>query len=309
MTKTTLDQWRMFQAVADGGSFAQAAKALNKSQSTVHHAVHKLEQLLGVTLLEIQGRRAIVTETGELLLRRAHYLLEEACKMEAVAESASAGIEARLVIAVDQCFPQHPLYQVLDTVSATYPQLFIELRETVLSGANELLREGEVDLALSPCDMRGQLNEEICNVTFQAVACPAHPLFALPAPLGQEALRVHRQIVLQDSGKQERQDAGWLGSEQRWTVSHLRTSIALVAQGLGFAWLPLPAIEEHLRTGQLKPLPLAQGSTRNVPLFLNFLDGDRLGPVARCFIGELRYQTRDMPVTDDNTQAPVQPPQ
>ena len=44
MARSTLEQWRMFKAVAEHGGFHQAAEVVYKSQSTVHHAVHKLEQ-------------------------------------------------------------------------------------------------------------------------------------------------------------------------------------------------------------------------------------------------------------------------
>lgn len=49
--KSTFEQWRIFQAVVDCGGYAQAAEALNKSQSSLNHAVAKLQQSLGVALL------------------------------------------------------------------------------------------------------------------------------------------------------------------------------------------------------------------------------------------------------------------
>ena len=82
----------MFKAVVDQGGFSQASQAVHKSQSTIHHAVHRLEDALGVQLLEVKGRKAELTAAGELMLRRANYLLEEAMKVEAVAGTLSAGV-------------------------------------------------------------------------------------------------------------------------------------------------------------------------------------------------------------------------
>jgi DNA-binding transcriptional LysR family regulator len=76
MLKATLEQWRMFKAVVDAGGFNQAADVVHKSQSSIHHAVNKLEDSLGVSLLTIDGRRMKLTDAGELMLRRANYLLE-----------------------------------------------------------------------------------------------------------------------------------------------------------------------------------------------------------------------------------------
>lgn len=301
MKKTTLEQWRMFKAVVDHGGFSQASEVVNKSQSSIHHAVHKLESLLGVDLLHLEGRRVTLTEIGSVMLRRAGNLLDEVERMQEVAEYVRSGAETQLRIAVDQCFPQKPLYRVLDSVSRQYPQLYIELRETVLSGANELLKEGEVDLALSPYGIPGLLNEEICNVEFVAVAAPQHTLMTLPAPLCLKDLRGQRQIVLRDSSLQHKKDAGWLGAEQRWTVSHVRTSIDLLIEGQGYAWVPFPAICQYLDAGMLVPLPLSEGGSRSVPFYLNFIDADRLGPAARNFMGELRYQTLGLPVSGQKT--------
>ncbi|EDP99496.1 transcriptional regulator, LysR family protein [Shewanella benthica KT99] len=46
--KSTLEQWRILQAVVDFGGDAQAAAVLNKSQSSLNHAVAKLQSQLGI---------------------------------------------------------------------------------------------------------------------------------------------------------------------------------------------------------------------------------------------------------------------
>jgi DNA-binding transcriptional LysR family regulator len=102
-------------------------------------------------------------------------------------------------------------------------------------------------------------------------------------------LRTHRQIVVRDTGRQGR-DSGWLGAEQRWTVSHVRTSAATLEQGMGFAWLPREVIAEQLADGRLVPLPLESGGTRRVPLNLVLVDRDGAGPAARALADALREQ-------------------
>src|SRR5690554_7879221 len=101
----------MFKAVADFGGFQQAADHIHKSQSTVHHAVSKLEDVLGVTLVEVQGRKTRLTQVGEKLLRRVNYLLAEAERFENVAQNLKQGVESRLTVAVDEAFPKDVLYQ------------------------------------------------------------------------------------------------------------------------------------------------------------------------------------------------------
>ncbi|RRS07522.1 LysR family transcriptional regulator [Pseudoalteromonas sp. J010] len=290
MLRVTLEQWRMFKAVVEYGGFNQAAKKVHKSQSSIHTAVHKIEQGLGVKLFTVQGRKTQLTEAGEMMLRRANFLLEEAAKVEAVGQTLGEGIESQLRIAVDEIFPQHLLYKVLEQTSNQYPLLRIELMESVLTGGSELLQNTDVDIAISPVVLSDGFSEELCHIEFVAVASPDHALHRYERDLTLEDLKSHRQIVVRDSAIARKKDDGWLGAHQRWTVSHMTTSIDMITKGLGFAWLPTPAIQALLEIGRLKPLPLLQQSQRKAQLHLIFKDGDRLGPAARAFIGELRYQ-------------------
>ena len=66
----SLDQWRALIAVVDAGGYAQAAEVLHKSQSAVTYAVQKIESQLELKAFEIQGRKAILTPTGQMLYRR-----------------------------------------------------------------------------------------------------------------------------------------------------------------------------------------------------------------------------------------------
>src|SRR2546422_2898804 len=91
-----LDQWRALVAVVEKGGYAKAAAALHKSQSSVTYGVQQLESQLGVKAFKIAGRRAELTPTGELLYRRARYLLDEAAALEQSAQRLSAGWEAEV---------------------------------------------------------------------------------------------------------------------------------------------------------------------------------------------------------------------
>ncbi len=278
----------MFREVAEAGGFAPAARGTNKSQSAIHHAVQKLEAQLGLELFRASGRRIELTDAGRFMLQRARYVLDEAERLESAALTLAAGVETHLVIAADEIFPPALLFEATAAVSAAYPQLRMEIHETVLSGANELLQAGRADVAITPFPVPGGMKEEICRVAFRAMAHPDHPLHAEPDPISLEVLKSHRQIVVRDSAVQVSQDAGWLGADQRWTVSHTVTSIDLVARGYGFAWLPTGFTRELEQRGQLRPLNLQRGARRTESLYLGFRDADALGPATIAFVGELR---------------------
>lgn len=290
MGRTTLEQWRMFRAVVEHGGFAQAAAAIHKSQSSINHAVHKLQDQLGLQLLEVVGRKAQLTDAGELMLRRAGQVLEQAEKLESVAGSLAQGTEAELRLAVDEVYPPDCLADALNLLSDEFRQTRVELVETVLSGGPELLMAGEVDLLVAGQVPPGFLGEPLLEVDFVAVTHPKHALQQLERPVTLQDLSAARQVVVRDSARGAGIDDGWLGAEERWTVSHVATSIAMIQRGTGFAWLPITRIQPLLASGTLRELPMARGSRRTVSLYLTFADPDSAGPAARRLGQHLKEQ-------------------
>ena len=292
MSRSTLEQWRMFRAVVEEGGFAQAAEAIHKSQSSINHAVHKLQDQLDLQLLEVVGRKAQLTDAGALMLRRATQLLDQAEQLETIAGSLAIGNEAELRVAVDEIYPQHCLADALEQLTNEFPHTRVELIETVLSGGPERLIQGDVDLLVAGQVPPGFLGEPLMEVDFIAVSHPEHRLQGLDRLLNLQDLAGERQIVVRDSASGARVDSGWLGAEQRWTVSHLATSIAMIARGMGFAWLPETRIYSRLNEGRLKELPLEHGSRRRVALYQTYADPDKAGP-ATCRLGELLQHQAD----------------
>ena len=286
MAKVTLEQWRMLQAVVRYGGFSQAAAAIHKSQSTINHAVHKLQDQLGLQLLEVRGRKAHLTEAGELMLRRADQLLDQAGQLQEMAEGLAKGQEAEVRIAVDEVFPHDWLTAALQELSIAYPNTRVQLVETILSGGAEKLLTGEVDLLIAGTVPQGFLGDRILEVEFIALAHPDHSLHQLNRTLNLQDLARHRQIVVRDSARENQVDSGWLGAEQRWTVSHLHTSVKMISRGMGFAWLPESRIKGAIESGLLRELPLATGARRSSSLYLTYADRDRAGP-ATCHLADL----------------------
>ncbi|TDO00088.1 LysR family transcriptional regulator [Halomonas ventosae] len=288
MPRVTLAQWQMLAAVVDHGGFTRAAEAIHKSPSTLNHAVHKLEEQLGVSVMEPVGRQVRLTEAGEMLLRRARQLLENAASLEEVASRLAEGVEAEVALAVDQIFPPDALAQALEAFSTAYPHVRVQLHETVLNGGIEMLYDGSADLVISGLSAQGFLGEPLVRVHFVVVAHPDHPLQHLGRLLDMHDLEQHRQLVVRDSALRQSMDAGWLKAEQRWTVGHLQTSIDMLERGLGFAWIPETRLRQALLEGRLARLPLAVGGSREYPVQLIHRDRDRAGPATRAMAEALK---------------------
>jgi DNA-binding transcriptional LysR family regulator len=270
----SLEQWRALLAVVEAGGYAQAAGAVHKSQSADTYAVQKIEAELGVKVFEIQGRKAVLTEPGKVLYRRARTLVEEALLLERSASAMAQDWTPEIRLAVDTVFPTWLLLESLEAFAQERPETRIELYETVLGGTEEALIDGRVDLAIGGVTPGGFYGDPLMRARFVAVASPKHPLHRLGRKLTFRDLRRHRQIVIRDSGAQRTRSGGWLGAEQRWTVSHKATSIRALCMGLGFAWFAEENIREELRSGALAPLPLKSGAERFAEMYLIFAQRD-----------------------------------
>ncbi len=275
--RITLEQWRSLIAVVDAGGYAQAAAALHKSQSSITYAVQKLQSLLGVKAFEVRGRKAVLTPTGQLLYRRARALLDDAGGLENAARTLSAGWEAEIRIVMELIFPTWLMLKCLDRFGAESPHTRIELIESVLGGTQEALLQRQADLAIAGSIPAGFSGDALMRLRFVLAAHPDHALHRLGRPVTMQDLRAHRQLIVRETG-QHRATRPSIEATQRWTVSHMSTSIIAVRSGFGYAWLPEDKIRDELAAGTLKPVPLRDGGERYAELYLVFADRDAAGP-------------------------------
>ncbi|HEV2702459.1 MAG TPA: LysR family transcriptional regulator [Steroidobacteraceae bacterium] len=280
LPRTSLEQWAVLAAVIDRGGFAQAAQALHRSQSAISYAVARLQESVGIALMSIQGRRAVLTPHGETLLRRARPLLQELATLEEAALSLDRGWESQLKLVVDVCFPRDRLVHIVAELGAACPHTQLQLADAVLSGAEEAITDQSADVVVTsrvPADYLGDL---LMQVPFIAVAHPDHPLLGLQRPLTVSDLARHTQVVVRDSGVNKPRDEGWLGAERRFTVSSMEASLTMVTAGLAFAWLPEHLVAPALAAGTARALPLVTGATRHVTLYLVLVHAQVAGPAA-----------------------------
>jgi DNA-binding transcriptional LysR family regulator len=278
LPRTDAGQWRVLQAVVACGGYAQAALQLHRSQSSISYAIAKLQAQIGVPLLELDGRRMRLTVAGSALLREAVPLIDGLERLEVRAARLRQGWETEVRLAVDTLYPIQRLLPLLGKFAASCSETRVQLHEVVMSGADEALYGGQVDLAIATRVPQGFLGDWLFDAPFVAVAAPQHALHQLGRVLTLEDLRDYVQVVVRDSGLHEPRDAGWLGARQRWTVSKGETSLAAVLAGWAYAWLPEHDIAQALADGALRPLPLSSGQRRHLSMYLIQSDPERSGP-------------------------------
>ncbi len=278
--KSTLEQWRILQAVVDYGGYAQAAQKLNKSQSSLNHAVAKLQSQLGVSLLEVRGRKAYLTESGEVLLRRSRHITRSISELENLAKSLEKGWEPTLVIARELIYPMEKLVKALNEFEPQGRGTRIIILDSVISGTHELIESGQVDIAIAGTPPKNYLAEPLGDVEFLLVCHPSNPLTNYEH-LDDQTLAEHLQIVIKDTGQVEKNDSGWLKAERRWTVSNFHEAITILNQGLGFCWVPAHYVTPLIAQGTLHQLSLQGSSHRRAAINLIIPNRDQQGPASQ----------------------------
>jgi DNA-binding transcriptional LysR family regulator len=148
--KPTLDsrQLHAFAALARRGSFTLAAKDLFLTQSAVSHAIKALEDDVGCRLLDRVGRRVLLTQAGEQFLRHTERILREMETARSGLETLSKWGHGRLRLGASTTACQHILPSVLREFRQSYPKCVIRIEPGDYSQQLDLLRSGQVDLAL-----------------------------------------------------------------------------------------------------------------------------------------------------------------
>lgn len=285
--KITLEQWAAFKAVVDEGSFAKAAELLNKSQSTVSYSLAKMEERLPASVFVQEGRKAELTAFGRAMYRHANALVEQALRVDQSASYLASGWEAEVVIAIDGIAPIEKVFCSLQGFSQESPQTRIRILEETLSGTDEVLLQREADIVITARIPPGFMGESYGMVEKIPVAAPNHPVSQLPQPISEDELKQFRQIVIRDSGVKREQSSGWLGAEQRWTVSHFSSSIAAIKSGLGFGFIPRELIGSELASGELKEFSLSVGGVQTIPLYVVATAQSHAGEATKAVIRHL----------------------
>ena len=262
MHKTTLEQWALLERVVELGSFARAAEETNRSQSSVSYNLGLLQERLGVALLMPEGRRAVLTPAGELLLSQVRPLLKAFTWVESRAATLRNGMRTRLDLVVDSIFPRARLFAILRQFQQRYPQTQVHLTEVLESAALDAAVSAGADVMVLTRrqDLTGR-GEWLMNIDFVAVAHRDHPLFAGPT-LDDDTLAAWPLIRIAD------RDTASESASEAWTFSTIDAAVDAVMYQVGYGWLPEERIRPQLKSGVLRPLPLEHGARRATPLHL-----------------------------------------
>ena len=138
---------RSFVAVADTGGVTRAAGFLHLTQSAVSMQIKRLEEMLGIELLDRSGRGIALTAAGEQLLQYARRMV--ALNDEVIARLTHDAFEGEVILGVphDIVYPAIP--RVLQQFNVAYPRVKVHLISSVTRSLKAQFDKGECDLILT----------------------------------------------------------------------------------------------------------------------------------------------------------------
>jgi DNA-binding transcriptional LysR family regulator len=285
----TLDQLRVFAAVAETGSFSAAARRLKRAQSAVSYAIANLEELLGLALFERGHRRPLLTEAGRAVLADARRVGRLVDDLRARAVGLNSGLEAEVALAVDVMFPTARLVMALEAFAREFPTVALRLRIETLGAVVAQVLERACGLGISgPMGIRTTAVERrpLGHIELIPVCAPTHPLARIPAPPPASALHEHVQLVLTDrSALTEGQDFGVI-SPRTWRLGDLGAKHALLRAGLGWGNMPTHMVCDDLAAGRLVRLDPDRAGVQFELLLIHRADTPP-GPATRWLADQL----------------------
>jgi len=263
---TTLEGWEILQVIVHLGSFAAAAQQLNRSQSTISYAISRLQDQVGIKLLELKDRRAHLTEAGRVLLADAEPHLAGFHQLEQRARSLSSGGESEIRLSVDSIYPNERLFAALFEFSRRFPYVHPKLRQaTFLSSEAEFSAHG-VHICIAALTSREYYAQPILGIKMLAVARRDHPLHSLLRPASRIDLLQHTIVTIEGSASSGGRRQPRSPAQRFLSVTTIEAAIDAVRSGLCFGWLPVYRIQSYLDARELLPLHMPVGGAREVRL-------------------------------------------
>ncbi|KUJ77055.1 LysR family transcriptional regulator [Ruegeria marisrubri] len=161
---------RSFVAVADNGGVTRAAGFLHLTQSAVSMQLKRLEELLGLELLDRSGRTIALTASGEQLLAYARRMV--ALNDEVIGRLTDQAFEGEVVLGVphDIVYPAIP--RVLQRFNAEFPRVKVQLVSSYSLQLKEMFRRGECDLILTTEASGGGGCETVAELPLRWIGAP-----------------------------------------------------------------------------------------------------------------------------------------
>jgi len=288
-----LRQLRYLVALADERHFTRAAVRMRVAQPALSQQLRKLEQELGVPLVDRTTRRVRVTDAGELVVAHARRVLAELDDATAELERLRGIVAGRVTIGLTQTPGPLDLVRLLADFHVRFPGVELAVREGLSVALADQLRDGTLDIGfltiVDAADRRGLDVQELAEEPLVAVLSDRHRLAARArlsiADLRDEDLVAFTEGATIRSAVQRAARAAGFEPRIAFETREVARVRAIVAAGLGVAVLP--------RSDAEAPGPPVRIAALHRPALAHRISlccrrGRRHGPAARALLEQAR---------------------
>ncbi|MBX3540479.1 MAG: LysR family transcriptional regulator [Chelatococcus sp.] len=247
----SMEQLEAFVTAADRGSFSAAGRVLRKAQSAVSTQVANLEEDLGLSLFSRVGRNPVLTPAGEQLLPEARLILDRREHLIGMAASFEAHVEKRLVVAIDELYPESALGELFADFASHFPHVELELLFPMMEDVSRLVLDGKADIGVMWRQevLPTELGFHTIGWVPLALVCgKKHPL--ANAVVDWEDLKRHRQIMVTVRTEGTERHRLRVAAEVWWVESHW-VILQILKQGIGWALVPVHILKNSPVTQDL----------------------------------------------------------
>ncbi|MEO5813240.1 MAG: LysR substrate-binding domain-containing protein [Rhodanobacter sp.] len=237
-------------ALAEHRHFGRAADACFVSQPTLSTQIKKLEEELGVKLVERTPGKILLTETGREITRRARAIMAEVDEIKAIAQRARDPEAGTLRLGIFPTLAPYLLPHVIPVLRERFPRLELLLTEEKTEHVLRMLREGALDVGIValPVHEDSLHSEFLFEEPFVLAVPDSHPLATHKARLKLSDLENEHLLLLEDGhclrdqALEVCQLAG-AGEKTGFRATSLETLRQMVAANVGITLLPTLAIK------------------------------------------------------------------
>ncbi|MET3668066.1 LysR family transcriptional regulator [Caulobacter sp. 1776] len=290
----TFDQLSVFLAIVETGSFAGAARRLNRANSVVSYAIANLEAQLGLALFDrAAAKTPVLTEAGKVVLAQARVIAGDVAALRAQAKGLLQGLEAEVHLVLDVMLPTARVVDALRAFREAFPTVTLRLHVEGLGAVTQMVLDRRATVGIAgPLDVVNGGDEldyiAIGSTLLIPVAAPDHPLARGPNPPG--AGRNHTQLVLTDRSKLTEGRDFAVASAHTWRLGDLGAKHILLKEGLGWGNMPEPMVREDIAAGRLVRLAMPELVEAPYALHAIYRGDTPPGPATGFLIERFRAQ-------------------
>lgn len=260
----TIRQMRYFEALATAGHFGRAASLVSVSQPALSAQIAEMERILDVKLVERGRAGAFLTSQGRDLLPDVRAILDNIDRLQQRVKAGQGLLRGRLRLGIIPTVAPYLVPEFIPRVQSRYPDLNIELKESLTSSCLGDLKRGKLDCAIVALPVPGEgIESEFLFEDRFLIAGAEDESTILMSPMTEDNVDVERLLLLEEGHCLRDQALAVCGTAAGRRVANygatsMATLLQMVSHGMGITLIPEMAVRDESSRNRMRIVPFAE---------------------------------------------------